>query len=119
MGTMNLHIYGREYTIACDDGQEAHLGRLGQIVNERVKQLAQQMGRGSESLMLMYAALMLADELEEMRAHSKELRQQLEAVKQQGSIPVDTTKLDEMEAAMADSMNQIAARIEKIAGKLG
>jgi cell division protein ZapA len=117
MGTMNIHIYGREYTIACDDGQEAHLGRLAQIVNERVRQLAQQMGRGSEALMLMYASLMLADELEEVKLSNKQLREQLEAARKQGNIPVDTAKLEEMEAAMADTMEQIAARIEKLAGK--
>ena len=117
MGTMNIQIYGRDYTIACDDGQEAHLSKLAQMVNDRVRQLAQQMGRGTEALMLMYTALMLADEVEDLQNTNRALRHELQGIQEGGGIP-DTRKLEEMEAAMASTMEQIAARIEKLAGKL-
>ena len=107
MGTMNINVYGRDYAIACDDGQEAHLGKLAQMVNDRVKQLSQQMGRGPEHLMLIYTTLMLSDELLDALAKAKGK-----------ASPSDEAKLVEMEAAMAASMQQIAGRVEKLAEKL-
>ena len=107
MGTMNINVYGRDYAIACDDGQEAHLGKLAQMVNDRVKQLSQQMGRAPEHTMLIYTTLMLADELLDALAKAKGK-----------TPPSDDQKLQDMEAAMAASMQQIAGRIEKLAGEL-
>lgn len=114
MGTMNINVYGRDYAIACDDGQEAHLGKLTQMVNDRVKQLSQQMGRAPEHTMLIYTALMLCDELLDMRKEAA----RLQAATENMALPVDESRLHEMEAAMASSMQQIAARIEKLALKL-
>lgn len=107
MGTMNINVYGRDYAIACDDGQEAHLGKLAQMVNERVRQLLQQMGRGPEHTMLIYTALMLADELLDARCAAEGK-----------PSPSDEHRLQDMEAAMASTMQQIAARIDKFAVKL-
>ena len=68
MSTLNLTIYGREYTIACDDGQEAHLNQLAHEVNDRVRQISQQVGRQGEGMMLVLAALMMADEMAQKKA---------------------------------------------------
>lgn len=118
MGTMNIQIYGREYPIACDDGQEAHLARLAQVVNERIRSLAQQMGRGPEAMMLIYTALMLADELEDSRKETARLRGELKTIAKEGRLPADTEKLEEMELAMAASMEQIAGKLEQLADQL-
>jgi cell division protein ZapA len=118
MGTMNIQIYGREYPISCDDGQEAHLGRLAQVVNERIRALAQQMGRGPEAIMLIYTALMLADELEDSRKESAKLRNELKLIAKEGKLPIDSTRLEEMELAMAASMEQIAGKLEQLAEQL-
>lgn len=118
MGTMNITIYGRDYPIACDDGQEAHLGKLAQAVNERLKILVQQMGRGPEVTMHIYALLMLADELYDAKKEISKLSNDLATITKGGKVPMDTTKLQEMEAAMAHSMHQIADRIEQLSAKL-
>lgn len=117
MGTVNISVYGCDYPIACDDGQESHVAKLAQMVADRVKQLSQQMGRGPEHTMLIYTALMLADELAEQLKENKRLKKDLKDINN-GQLPLDSGKLEEMEAAMAASMQQIAGRIEKLADKL-
>lgn len=119
MGKMNISILGREYTIACDDGQEAHLGKLAQAVNERVQQLAHEMGRGPEGTMLVYTALMIADELLDSKKEIRALHQEIEAMSRNDSGNASSqARLREMEAAMVDSMNHIAERIEQISSRL-
>lgn len=117
MGKMNVEVYGREYALACDDGQEAHLGKLAQMANERIRTLSQQMGRGPENLMLVYTCLMLADELSDAKKEVARLTKELAAVSDNGKV-IDSSRLVEMEYAMAQSMEQIAERIEVIANRL-
>ena len=61
MTNVNLTIGGRPYTVSAPDGEESHIEMLGRMVGERVAQ-----GGGgpaqSETRMLLFAALMLADE---------------------------------------------------------
>lgn len=65
MSNVTLRIAGRDYTVACDEGQEDHLRALGSIIAGKVEDL-----RGSvqgETRQLLFAALLLADELHETR----------------------------------------------------
>ncbi len=118
MSALKVHILGRDYQIACDDGQEAHLGKLAQQINERARKLVDHMGsKAPESMMLVLTALMLADELHDAKSDVSGLRKQIKRIAEEGGVPgdlFDATKLAEMEAAMASTLDDIAARIEKI-----
>jgi cell division protein ZapA len=62
MSNLALTIGGRSFSVACEDGEEAHVEALGRAIDAKVASVegaAQQ----SESRMLLFAALMLADEL--------------------------------------------------------
>lgn len=65
MSNITLQIGGRSYTVACDEGEEGHIGDLGAMVAEKI----QSMGAGghNEPRQLLFAALLLADELHEAR----------------------------------------------------
>jgi cell division protein ZapA len=67
MNTVTLTIGGRDYTLACGDGEEAQLQKLGQIIDDKLQSMATGQGL-SESRGLLFAALMLADELQDLRA---------------------------------------------------
>lgn len=118
MGTMHVSVYGKDYPIACDDGQEARLGKLVQQVNERISKLAREMGRGPETTLLVFTTLMLADELEDTRNEINNLKNELHAQTQGNGTSLTQSRLQEMEAAMASSMEHIAERIEMIAHQL-
>ncbi|NCU12184.1 MAG: cell division protein ZapA [Sphingomonadaceae bacterium] len=64
MSNVSLQIGGRAYTVACAAGEEAHVAGLGRLIDEKV----QTMGTGhNEVRQLLFAALLLADELHEAR----------------------------------------------------
>ena len=63
MSNITLQIGGRSYTVACDEGQEAHIQDLGRLIADKVDG----MGTMSEPRQLLFAALLLADELHEAR----------------------------------------------------
>lgn len=68
MSNVTLQIGGRSYTVACAAGEESHVSRLGQLIDDKVKEV------GGASLnevrQLLFAALLLADELHEARNRS-------------------------------------------------
>ncbi len=65
MGQVTLSIGGSSHLLACKDGEEAHLLKLGTILDEKVKQGVASTGSGSEARQLLFGALLLADALVE------------------------------------------------------
>lgn len=63
MAEVRLRIGDRDHRIACADGQEAQLERLGAIVAERWAPARQASGGLSDERTLLFVALMLADAL--------------------------------------------------------
>jgi len=63
MAVATLTINGRTYDVSCDDGQEGHLQKLAEHVDERVRELADSVGQVGESRLLVMASLLVADEL--------------------------------------------------------
>jgi len=66
MSNLDLRIGGRDYTVACAVGEEAHVSALGRLIDSKVQSLGSSVGT-SETRQLLFAALLLADELEELR----------------------------------------------------
>ncbi|PKP91505.1 MAG: cell division protein ZapA [Alphaproteobacteria bacterium HGW-Alphaproteobacteria-14] len=66
MSTVTLTIGPKSYTIACAEGEEAHISALGAIIAEKYAQLGTARAP-LEAQNLLFAALFLADELAEAR----------------------------------------------------
>ena len=66
MSTVSLTIGPKTYTIACAEGQEAHITALGAMIAEKYAQLGASRAP-LEAQNLLFAALFLADELTEAR----------------------------------------------------
>ena len=69
MASVNVTINGRSYQIACDDGQEAHLKRLGNYIDKRIAELVASVGQIGDARLLVMASLLIADEMSD--AYSK------------------------------------------------
>lgn len=65
MAEVTLAIGGREYSIACRDGGEEHLRNLAKRVDAKVDEARGAVGTASEVRQLLFAALLLADDLAE------------------------------------------------------
>ncbi|MEZ5748656.1 MAG: cell division protein ZapA [Caenibius sp.] len=66
MSNVTLRIGGRSYTVACAEGEEAHITRLGRMVDEKLTDLPSG-GGNNELRSLLFASLILADELHDAR----------------------------------------------------
>lgn len=71
MAQVNITINGRNYQVACDDGQEAHLTRLGDYVDKRLNELVAAVGQVGDSRLLVMVSLLLADELSDLYQDSR------------------------------------------------
>ena len=63
-------LYGKEYNVNCDPGQEDRLDQIVRYVEEQMGKVAGGVGNTTESRLLMLTCLHIADELIELRRKS-------------------------------------------------
>lgn len=117
MSEVRLSVGGRDYTVACADGEEAHIARLGAAIDAKLQQLGGNLST-REAQNLLFAALLLADELHEQRRAASEataLRERHDGASRETREDL-TERDDEIErlrAAQQDAeVNAAAARTE-------
>ncbi len=106
MTQVSVSINGRNYRIACDDGQEDHLTKLASYVDERVADLAKAVGQIGDTRLLVMASLLIADELSDSYAEADKLKK----------AAADGQTADA--EALATDINALADRVEAIAARL-
>ena len=57
MAKVSLNINGRKYALGCDDGEEERLMRLGQKLDDRVNNMANQFGQIGDLRLLVMAGI--------------------------------------------------------------
>ena len=67
MAEVELIITGRSYRVACRDGEEDNLRSAAALVDSKSREALAGLGTLSESRQLLFAALLLADQLVEGR----------------------------------------------------
>src|SRR5258708_14530783 len=67
MAHVSVSINGRQYRMACDDGQEHHLAPLAHDLVQRIANLRGTFGEIGDMRLTIMAALILIDELSEQR----------------------------------------------------
>jgi cell division protein ZapA len=77
MAHVSVTISGRQYRMACDDGQEHHLARLSHELDQRIAQLRTTFGEIGDMRLTVMAALLLADELAEARQRMRRVEEEL------------------------------------------
>lgn len=118
MRTVIATICGKDYTLACDAGQEQHLAQLVTQVNARAEQLMKGVGKLPEPMMLLYTALMFADELHDATRDNTRLKDELNRSLRQMNEGGDEARIAALEEGMAESLHALASRIEGLAEKL-
>jgi cell division protein ZapA len=115
MGTVNATIAGRQFRLACEDGQEEHLQGLAHDIDQRIINLRARFGEIGDTRLTVMAALMVADELEEAARKSRLLEDEIAALKDARVVAADRAK------AASDAVvafNSAAERLEGITRKL-
>lgn len=101
MATVTVEINGRPYAVGCADGQEERVRILAKQFDVHVRQVASDVGHVGDIRLFLMAALVLADELHEVRMNATPATP--------GAAAPATDN------GVAEALNAVAARIEKIA----
>jgi cell division protein ZapA len=97
MADVTIQVGGRRYDVTCRAGEEEQLRDLARLVDEKAQRVRASVGGSNESRELLMAALLLADELNDVR---------------RGQLPPDA------DIALAGVVEQLAARVETLAEHL-
>ncbi|HLL29226.1 MAG TPA: cell division protein ZapA [Xanthobacteraceae bacterium] len=116
MTEVSITIGGRAYRMACDDGQEDHLMRLGRELDQKLAQLREAFGEIGDTRLTVMAAIMIADELTEMRKRLHSLEQEIESLKETRLAAAD--HIEAVERTSAETIEKAAERIERLAHSL-
>jgi cell division protein ZapA len=100
MASVEVEIASRKYAVSCRDGEEDHLRSVAAIVDKKAQDAAAALGSLSEARQLLFASLLLADEIKELRS---------------GIAPAEPAEPD---PAIADALDALASRIERLADRL-
>jgi cell division protein ZapA len=109
MAEVKVMVGGRQYAVHCRDGEEKQLHALAEMISERVSKVS---GGGglTETRQLLYAALLLADELTDQR------KAQVEAAPAPPPPPPPVPP--EMDPAVIAVFERLALRAEALAESL-
>ncbi len=106
MAQVTLRINGYAYTIGCKDGEEKHLKSMGAEVNRRVEGVRAAAGPSGEARMLVMAALLMADDIFDMR-------DKVQAAEAATTAPKGDPQLGHKLNLMAKRAEEIAESLEE------
>ncbi len=115
MALVGVNVNGKEYQLACDDGQEQHVFELSQELDLRIQQISAQVGQAPENMLMLLAALMLADEAEEARTEVRNLEREVTKLARELR---DERAKPKSDGEVFSVLHEVAERIEGIADKL-
>jgi len=116
MTHVNVSIHGRQYRMACEDGQEDHLLRLAKDLDRRIEQLKTELGVSGDMRMVVMAALTIADELTDAGKRMRRLEEELAAL--QDARVVSADRAQATQAAIIAAFNSAAERLEGVTRSL-
>jgi cell division protein ZapA len=109
LAQVTIKLNGYSYTVGCEDGQEAHLTAMADQVESRIESIKKLGGSSGEARLLVLTALLLADEIHDMRI-------EMEAVRAAAITAAPAPARSEAETNRR--IRKLAARAEQIAADL-
>jgi cell division protein ZapA len=113
MSHINVTINGRQYRMACEEGQEVRLLKLAEDLESRVEELRGKFGEIGDARLTVIAALTVCDELLDANARIRALEEEVELSRHQRVAATDRARVTQ--AAVVNALNSAAERIEKTA----
>jgi cell division protein ZapA len=112
MSQVSVTINGRQFRMACEDGQEGHLMNLARELDNRINSLRSKFGEIGDTRLTVMAAITVADELSEAGQRIKRLEDELTALQNAQIAISDHNKA--AQAAVAAALSKAAERVENI-----
>ena len=116
MAQVNVTVNGRSYRMACDDGQEEHVARLGRRFEEAIDELRGALGEIGDTRLMVMAGILMTDRLDDAERRLKRLEQDVRDLKE--SRLDSTSRMEGLEENFVQSLEAAASRIERVAARL-
>ena len=111
MSHINVTINGRQYRMACEEGQEMRLLRLAENLESRIESLRGKFGEIGDARLTVMAALTVCDELLDASNRIRSLEEELDSLRDVRVASVDRARATQ--TAVVNALNSAADRIEK------
>jgi cell division protein ZapA len=105
MAQVTIDVNGHDYVVGCEDGQERRLAELASSVDAQVRQVARDVGPLGETRLMLMGALVMADDIAELRVEIETLKAQLAGA---------SAERGRAELAAVAALDAAAARIERL-----
>jgi cell division protein ZapA len=111
MSHINVTINGRQYRMACEEGQEVRLLKLAETLETRIQSLRGKFGEIGDARLTVMAALTVCDELVDTSNRVRALEQELTELRDFRNAAVERARMTQ--TAVVNALNAAAERIEK------
>ena len=124
MPEVDISIGGRNFEVACQEGEQHFLRSAAKMLDDEARVLTSQIGRIPEARMLLMSGLMLADKSAGMEDRMRELEakvaEQEEELARLRSAPaqIERVEVPVVPATTRDAMAELAARAEALAAQV-
>lgn len=125
MPEVTISIGGRQFEVACQEGEENFLHAAAKMLDTEAQTLASQTGRIPEPRMLLMAGLMLADKtaavedkLRDAEGQLQTLQAELNTLKSAPPPDPERVEVAVIPEIVTDTLAEIAARAESLASAI-
>ena len=108
---INVTINGRQYRMACEEGQEVRLLKLAEGLETRIQSLRGKFGEIGDARLTVMAALTVCDELVDAGNRVRTMEQELTELRDFRNAAVERARMTQ--TAVVNALNAAAERIEK------
>jgi len=112
MAEVNVTINGKQYRLACGEGEEQHLVSLAQDIDGRIDQLKTGFGEVGDMRLLLMASLTIADELSEAQRQLRGMEAEVGSLKEARSAISE--RLHSAQDQIARTIIMAAERVERL-----
>ena len=125
MPEVTIEIGGRNFQVACQEGEEQYLHTAAKMLDDEAQVLSDQIGRVPEARMLLMAGLMLADKtaavedkIREMETKLAERDAEIDNLRSTPAPEPERIEVPVIPETVTDTLAELAARAEALAASV-
>lgn len=116
MAQVTVTIDGKQYRMACDEGQEEHLLDLAGRFDRYIGHLKGSFGEIGDHRLAVMAGIMVMDEFSELQKRVKGLESEIGTLRKTRDDAL--VKADKNDAALTGALSTLAERMETLAARI-
>jgi cell division protein ZapA len=116
MSKVTVFLNGREFTIGCEEGQEAYLKSLASYLDGKVQGITEQVGQIGDLRLLLMASLVVMDELKEAERRIETLEAHVDQLRSRSAG--ENVHNEQQRDQLARTITALAERMESLADRL-